>query len=40
MSLVSANLLGLMNPGKEIPKRNLANRLLDLIKGTNPFTQE
>jgi hypothetical protein len=28
------NLLGLINPGEEIPKRNLVNRLLDLIKGT------
>jgi hypothetical protein len=34
------NLLGLINPGEEIPKRNLVNRLLDLIKGTNLFTQE
>jgi hypothetical protein len=34
------NLLGLLNPGEEIPKRNLENRLLDLIKGTNLFTQE
>jgi hypothetical protein len=25
------NLLGLLNPGEEIPKRNLVNRLLDLI---------
>jgi hypothetical protein len=34
------NLLGLINPGEEIPKRNLVNRLLDLIKGTNLFAQE
>jgi hypothetical protein len=34
------NLLGLINPGEEIPKRNLVNRLLDLIKGTNLFTQK
>jgi hypothetical protein len=34
------NLLGLINPGEEIPKGNLVNRLLDLIKGTNLFTQE
>jgi hypothetical protein len=34
------NLLGLIKPGEEIPKRNLVNRLLDLIKGTNFFTQE
>jgi hypothetical protein len=34
------NLLGLVNPGEEIPKRNLVNRLLELIKGTNLFTQE
>jgi hypothetical protein len=34
------NLLGLINPGEEIPKRNLVNRLLDLIKGTNLFIQE
>jgi hypothetical protein len=34
------NLLGLINPREEIPKRNLENRLLDLIKGTNLFTQE
>jgi hypothetical protein len=34
------NLLGLINPGEEIPKRNLMNRLLDLIKGTYVFTQE
>jgi hypothetical protein len=33
------NLLGLINLGDEIPK-NLVNRLLDLIKGTNLFTQE
>jgi hypothetical protein len=34
------NLLGLINPGEEIPRRNLVNRLLDLIEGTNLFTQE
>jgi hypothetical protein len=34
------NLLGLINPGEEIPNSNLVNRLLDLIKGTNLFTQE
>jgi hypothetical protein len=34
------NLLGLINPVEEIPKRNLVNRLLALIKGTNLFTQE
>jgi hypothetical protein len=34
------NLLGLINPGEEIPKKNLVNRLLRLIKGTNVFTQE
>jgi hypothetical protein len=35
------NLLGLINPGDGMPKRNLVNRLLDLmIKGTNLFTQE
>jgi hypothetical protein len=34
------NLLGLINPGEEIPKRNMVNRLLHLIKGTNVFTQE
>jgi dethiobiotin synthetase len=34
------NLLGLINPGEEIPKKNLVNRLFDLIKGTNLFTQE
>jgi hypothetical protein len=34
------NLLGFINPGEEIPKRNVLNRLLDLIKGTNLFTQE
>jgi 5-methylcytosine-specific restriction endonuclease McrA len=34
------NLLGLINPGEKIPRRNLVNRLLDLIKGTNLFTQE
>jgi hypothetical protein len=34
------NLLGLINPGEEIPKGNQVNRLLDLIKGTNLFTQE
>jgi hypothetical protein len=33
------NILGLINLGVEIPK-NLVNRLLDLIKGTNLFTQE
>jgi hypothetical protein len=33
------NLLGLINLGEGIPKRNLVNRLLDL-KGTNLFTQE
>jgi hypothetical protein len=32
--------LGLIHPGDEIPKTNLVNRLLDLIKGTNLFTQE
>jgi hypothetical protein len=26
-------------PGEEIPRRNLVNRLLDLIKGTNLFTE-
>jgi hypothetical protein len=34
------NLLGLINPGEEIPNSNLVKRLLDLIKGTNLFTQE
>jgi hypothetical protein len=34
------NLLGLINPGEEIPKKNLVNRLLVVIKGTNLFTQE
>jgi hypothetical protein len=34
------NLLGLVNPGEKIPRRNLVKRLLDLIKGTNLFTQE
>jgi hypothetical protein len=34
------NLLGLINPTEEIPKRNLVNRLLDLIKGIKLFTQE
>jgi hypothetical protein len=33
-------ILGLVNPGEEIPKRNLVHRLLDVIKGTNVFTQE
>jgi hypothetical protein len=32
------NLLGFVNPGEEIPERNLMNRLLDRIKGTNLFT--
>jgi hypothetical protein len=34
------NLLGLTNPGEEIPMKNLMNRLLDLIKGTNLFAQK
>jgi hypothetical protein len=34
------NPLGLINPGKKIPKKNLVNGLLALIKGTNLFTQE
>jgi hypothetical protein len=34
------NLLGITNQGEEIPTKNLVNRLLDLIKGTNLFTQE
>jgi hypothetical protein len=34
------NLLGIINPGEEIPMKNLMNRLLDLIKGTNLFTHE
>jgi hypothetical protein len=34
------NLLELVNPGEKIPRRNLVKRLLDLIKGTNLFTQE
>jgi hypothetical protein len=34
------NLLGLINPEEEIPKKNLVNRLFDLMKGTNLFTQE
>jgi hypothetical protein len=34
------NLLGFVNPGEKIPRRNLVKRLLDLIKGTNLFTQE
>jgi hypothetical protein len=34
------NLLRCINPGEEIPKKNLVNRLLDQIKGTNLFTQE
>jgi hypothetical protein len=34
------SLLGLINPGEEIPRKNLVNRLLDLIKGTNLFTHE
>jgi hypothetical protein len=29
-----------MNPGEEIPIKNLVNRLLDLVKGTDLFTQE
>jgi hypothetical protein len=29
-----------MNPGEEIPKKNVVSRLLDLIRGTNLFTQE
>jgi hypothetical protein len=32
------NLLGFVNPGEKIPRRNLVKRLLDLIKGTNLFT--
>jgi hypothetical protein len=32
--------MGLVNPGEKIPRRNLVKRLLDLIKGTNLFTQE
>jgi hypothetical protein len=34
------NLLELVNPGKKIPRRNLVKWLLDLIKGTNLFTQK
>jgi hypothetical protein len=34
------NLLGIINPGEKIPMKNLVNRLLDLIKGTNLFIQE
>jgi hypothetical protein len=34
------NLIGLTNPGDKIPMKNLVNRLLDLIKGTNLFIQE
>jgi hypothetical protein len=34
------NLLGIINSWEGIPMKNLANRLLDLIKGTNFFTQE
>jgi hypothetical protein len=34
------NLLGNTNLRKEIPMKNLVYRLLDLIKGTNLFTQE
>jgi hypothetical protein len=34
------NLLGFINPGEKIPRRNLVKRLLDFIKGTNLFTQE
>jgi hypothetical protein len=34
------NLLGLVNPGEKVPRTNLVKRLLDLIKGTNLFTQE
>jgi hypothetical protein len=33
-------LLGFVNPGEKIPRRNLVKRLVDLIKGTNLFTQE
>jgi hypothetical protein len=32
--------MGLVNPGEKIPRRNLVKRLLDLIKGTNLFTQK
>jgi hypothetical protein len=32
------NRLGLINPGEEIPTKNLMNRLLDLIKRTDLFT--
>jgi hypothetical protein len=34
------NLLGVVNPGEKIPRRNLVKRLFDLIKGTDLFTQE
>jgi hypothetical protein len=34
------SLLGIINLGEEIPMKNLVNRLLDLIKGTNLFTHE
>jgi hypothetical protein len=34
------NLLRLTNPGEEIPKKNLVNSFLDLIKGSNLLTQE
>jgi hypothetical protein len=34
------NVLGVIKPGEEIPMKNLVNRILDLIKGTDLFTQE
>jgi hypothetical protein len=34
------NPLGLINPGEEIPTKNMVNRLFDLIKGTNLIIQE
>jgi hypothetical protein len=37
---VNTKVLGLINQGEKIPKRNLVNRLLDLIKGTDLITQE
>jgi hypothetical protein len=40
LALWRFNLLGITNLGEEIPMKNLVNRLLDLIKGTNLFAQE
>jgi hypothetical protein len=33
-------LIGLINPGEETSVKNLMDRLLDLIKGTDLFTHE